>query len=103
VTFPTLIVLGLTLNCPEGGGCVVPVPLNEMLKLALEAFDVIATLPLKACADCGAKITLKDAVCPGVKVRGVLNPEMLKSAPLAVACVMVRLDPPVLLNVLDWV
>jgi hypothetical protein len=96
-------VAGLTLNCPKGGGCVVPVPFNEIVKFGLEAFDVIATLPLKACADCGAKITLNDMLCPGVKVRGVLNPEMLKSVPLAVACVMVRLDPPVLLSVSDWV
>ena len=47
----------------------------------MEALEVIETLPLKLPADCGAKVTLKDVLCPGVKVTGVLNPEILKPVP----------------------
>lgn len=46
---------------------------------------------------------MKGALCPGVKVTGVLIPEMLKPVPVTVTCVIVRLDPPVLLSVSDWV
>jgi hypothetical protein len=52
-----------------------------MLKVGFEAFEAIATLPLALPADCGAKVTLKDALCPGASVTGVLNPEMLKPVP----------------------
>jgi hypothetical protein len=53
--------------------------------LGLEAFELMATLPLKLPADCGAKVTLKDALCPGVKVTGRLSPVRLKPVPVAVA------------------
>ena len=56
-------------------------PLKAMLRLGLEAFEAIATLPLKFPDDAGAKVTLNDVLCPGVKVSGVLNPEMLKPVP----------------------
>jgi hypothetical protein len=74
-----------------------------MLRVGFEASEVIETFPLKLPEDCGAKIAVIDALCPGAKVKGVLNPEMLKPAPVAPACVMVSLVPPVLLSVLDWV
>ena len=59
--------------------------------------------PLELPEDCGSKMTLKDVLCPGVRVRGVVNPLMLKPAPVTVTCVMVKLVPPVLLSVSDWV
>jgi hypothetical protein len=74
-----LIVVGLTLNSP--GVDPVVDPLNETVRL-LEAFDEIAILPPKLPDDCGANVTLNDALCPGVKVRGVLRPEMPKPAPV---------------------
>jgi hypothetical protein len=77
VTLPTLT--GLTLNVPWL--CEIAEPLSVMLRVGLEAFEVIATLPLKLPADCGANVTLKDALCPGVKITGVLNPEILKPVP----------------------
>jgi hypothetical protein len=52
-----------------------------MLKVGFDAFEAIATLPLVLAADCGANVTLKDALCPGASVTGELNPEMLKPAP----------------------
>jgi len=81
-----------------------PVPLSVMLKVGFEAFEAIATLPLASPGDCGAKVTLKDALCPGARVNGRLRPVLLKAAPETVACVMVRLVAPVLLSVSerDW-
>jgi hypothetical protein len=37
-------------------------PLNDKLRVGLEAFEVTVTLPLKLPADFGAKVTLKDAL-----------------------------------------
>jgi hypothetical protein len=74
-------------------------PLSVTLRFGSDAFDAIATLPLKLPADCGAKVTLKDALCPGVKVMFVPNPEMLKPAPLTDACEIVAFEPPVFFTV----
>src|SRR5580704_132285 len=71
--------------------------------LGFDAFETSVKLPVKLPDVCGAKATLKDTLCPAVKVTGTLNPEMLKPAPATVACVMVRLDPPVLLSVSERV
>ena len=49
----------------------------------MEAFEVIATLPLKLPVDCGAKVTLKDVLCPGISVTGVVIPETLNPVPPA--------------------
>jgi len=78
-------------------------PLSATLKLVLEASEAIATFPLELPEDCGSKITLKDVLCPGARVKGVVNPEMLKPSPVTVTCAMVRLVPPVLLSVSDCV
>ena len=56
-------------------------PLNVMFRLESEAFEAIATLPLKVPGDAGAKLTLKEVLCPGARVIGVLNPEILKPVP----------------------
>jgi hypothetical protein len=97
VTLPTPIVLGLTLSCP----CVDPVaePLREMVRFVLEAFEAIATLPVKLPADCGANVTVKVVLCPGVSVTGALNPEMLKPVPETVPCEIVAFKPPVFCTV----
>jgi hypothetical protein len=79
VTFPALT--GLTLSVPWL--CEIAEPLSVSLRVGLEAFEVIETLPLKLPADCGAKVTLKDVLCPGVNVKGVLIPEILKPVPAA--------------------
>ena len=51
--------------------------------------------PVKLPADWGAKVTLKDAVCPADRVRGVLMPDTLKPVPEAAIWEMVALAPPV--------
>jgi hypothetical protein len=91
------MVAGLTLNWPSL--CPVAVPLKATLRLGLEAFELIVTLPLKPPADCGAKVTLKDALCPGVKVTGKLRPVRLKPVPEAAACEIVAFTPPVFVTV----
>ena len=79
------------------------VPLSAMFRLGLEASDVMETLPLKLPADSGVRVTLNDALCPGVKVNGVLMPDMLNPVPLAVDPEIVTLVPPVFCTVSGWV
>jgi hypothetical protein len=55
-----------------------------MLSAGFVAFELTRTLPLELVVDCGAKITLNDALCPGVSVNGAVMPEMLKPVPLTV-------------------
>jgi hypothetical protein len=74
-------------------------PLNAMLKLEFEAFEVMETLPLKLFAEGGVKVTLNDALCPGANVRGALIPDMLNPVPLTVAAEMVAVTPPVFFTV----
>ena len=75
------MVVGFTLNCPCD--CAVADPLNAIVRLGFEAFEEIATLPLKLPADSGAKFTLNETLCPGVNVMGMLTPEIVKPVPLA--------------------
>ena len=72
---------GLTLKVPWL--CEIEVPLSVSLRVGLEALEAIETLPLKLPADCGAKVTIKDVLCPGVRVKGVLIPEILNPVPEA--------------------
>ena len=97
VTLPTLIVAGMALNCPAAGP--VADPLKIMFRFGLEAFEAIATLPLKLPDDAGAKVTLKDVLCPAASVSGMLSPEILKPVPATEPCEMVALDPPVFCTV----
>jgi hypothetical protein len=66
------------------------------------AFEAMATLPLALPAFEGAKVTLKEAVCPGIRVKGVVNPEMLKPDPLTESCAMIALVPPTFVTVTVW-
>ena len=77
-----------------------PVPESTMLSVGLEALLVMARLPLTVPAACGAKTTLKlGLLSPGPKVKGRLKPLMLNPAPVGVACVIVKLEPPELVSV----
>lgn len=93
VTLPTLIGDGFTVSCPEEAP--IADPLNGTFRVGFEALEVIATFPLKLPVDCGAKLTEKDVVCPGASVSGVLMPETVKPAPLAVICEIEAFAPPV--------
>jgi hypothetical protein len=78
------------------------VPLNPIETFGFDAFDVTAMLPLNVPEVCGAKVTLNEVLCPAVKVSGVVIPEMLKPVPVAVACEIVRLVPPVFFRTCVW-
>ena len=64
--------------------------------------ESIMTLPLELPADVGAKVTLNVVLWPGVKVRGVVIPEMLKPVPATVTCEMDAFTPPVFFTVSVW-
>jgi hypothetical protein len=53
-----------------------------MVRVGLEAFEVIVTLPLTVPADAGVNLTLKVALCPAVSVTGVVMPLKLNPVPL---------------------
>jgi hypothetical protein len=78
---------------------VTAVPLSAATKLGFEAFDVMVILPLKLPADEGVRVTLNDALCPGVNVNGVVIPDMLNPVPLTAAAEIVALAPPVFITV----
>lgn len=90
----------LTLNVPWF--CPATDPLKGIDKLGFEAFEAIAIFPLKLPEDCGAKVTLKDVLCPGVKVTGAVIPEILKPVPVADACEIMRFTPPEFFKVSVW-
>ena len=92
---PKLRLAGLAVSDPG----VTPVPEKGTVRVAFEALLAIETLPLALPPDCGAKVALKVALWPGVKVMGRFIPLMLKPAPVTGACVMVTLDPPELVTV----
>ena len=50
-------------------------------------------LPLTLPLDCGAKITLKLALCPGARVSGRAGPLRPNPDTVIVACETVRFDP----------
>lgn len=97
-TLPTLT--ELTANVPAL--CATADPVKLMLKVGFEAFESIATLPGKLPADSGAKVTVKDALCPGNKVMGADIPEILKPVPATVTCETVAFSPPTFFTVSVW-
>ncbi len=80
-TLPKARLVGLTANCPAA----VPVPESGIFKVGLDAFEVIARLPLALPADWGVKMTLKVTLCPDVSVTGGLRPLMLNPVPVTVS------------------
>ena len=96
-TLPKARLVGFALSVPG----VTPVPERGMLRLGLEPLEVMLTLPLAAPLTVGAKRTVNDVLCPAVSVKGRVSPLVLNPVPLADAAEIVRLDPPVLVNVSD--
>jgi hypothetical protein len=81
-TLPRARVVGLTVSCPAAA---VPVPDNGMVRVGLDAFEVMVTLPLALAADSGANLTLKVALWPAVRVTGTVIPLRLNPVPLMLA------------------
>jgi hypothetical protein len=59
--------------------------------------------PLALPAEVGVKTTPKVKLCPGIRVSGKVSPVTLNPVPVTLACVTVRLEPPVLVSVSDSV
>ena len=78
-TLPRSMVVGATESCPIA---TVPVPDKGIVRVGLEALDVMLTLPLALPADDGANETLNVALCPAVRVTGVAIPLKLNPEPL---------------------
>ena len=76
----------------------VPVPESETVKVELEALETTVMPPLALTADCGANTALKFTLRPGLSTNGTLSPLMLNPVPVAVACEMVTLAPPVFVS-----
>jgi hypothetical protein len=95
-TLPNDKPVGVALNVPWA----TPVPLSGMVRLLLEAFELILTLPVAAPLVVGANCTVKDVLWPAVSVIGD-KPLKLKPVPLAPAPAMDMLVPPVLVRVSD--
>jgi hypothetical protein len=72
-----------------------------MLRLGFEPLEVMLRLPLAAPLAVGEKSTVNDVLWPAVNVTGRDSPLKLNPVPLAAAAEMVRLVPPVLVNVSD--
>ena len=70
-----------------------PVPARAIWSCGLEAFEATEMVPPTDPLVVGAKTTPKVKLCPGVKVKGRGKLLMLKPV-LAVACVIVTLEPP---------
>ena len=78
VTLPKLRLVGFDPKSPGE----IPVPDNGIVKVGFEALEVTVTLPLALAADAGVKVTLKVALCPALRVTGVVMPLSVNPVPL---------------------
>jgi hypothetical protein len=97
VTVPKLRLVGFAPSVPG----VTPVPDSGMVSVGFEALEVMVRLPLALPADDGVKETLNVALCPAVRVTGVVIPVKLNPEPLIPTEEIVTLVPPVLVTVSD--
>lgn len=95
--FPKPILVGLVVRSPGA------IPIPESVRAAALASVAKVILAFAPPALEGAKRTLKLALCPTAKVKGVARPLTLYPAPLTVTCLTVMLDPPALVREPDWV
>jgi hypothetical protein len=95
VTFPKLRLVGLAVSWPG----VLPVPDRGTFSAELDAFDVMARLPLTVLPDVGVNVTLKFTLWPKLRVVGKLKPLAVKPEPVALAAEIVTLAPPELVRV----
>jgi hypothetical protein len=78
VTLPKLRLVGFAPSVPG----VTPVPDNGIVRVGLEALEVMVMLPLALAAEVGANETLKVVLWPAVRVSGVVIPLRVKPLPL---------------------
>jgi hypothetical protein len=95
VTVPKLRLAALAVKEPTDA----PVPESGIVEVGFEAFEVTVKLPLAAPEAVGAKVTLKLALWPALKVIGIEIPLTLNPLPLVATEEIVTLVPPVLVSV----
>lgn len=78
MTLPKLRLLGLDPNAPGAA----PVPASAIVRVGLDAFEVMEIVPLELPADVGVNVALKVALCPAVSVTGAAIPLRLNPVPL---------------------
>lgn len=76
-TLPKVALEGVTANCAW-----IPVPLKEMVVGELLALFVTETLPLTLPVAVGAKVMLREALCPAARVKGAVIPLAAKPLPV---------------------
>jgi hypothetical protein len=77
-TLPKARLVGFDASAPDA----VPVPVNGIVSVGFDAFEVMVTLPLTAPAAVGVNNTLKLALWPAVSVTGAVMPVALNPDPL---------------------
>ena len=65
-----------------------------MVRIELEALEMIEMLPAAPLAEVGANPISNVTLCPGVSVSGRFTPATLKAASLRLASVIVTLESP---------
>lgn len=105
---PKLYVDGASVNCPAAP----PVPDSGKAEFESDALRLwspfkiriaMETSPASEPAETGAKVTLKDAVCPGERLSGHTIPVTLKPGPTTRSCSIAILFPELLVIVTDCV
>jgi len=81
VTLPKLRLVGFDPSVPWA----TPVPDKGIVRVGLDAVEVMVTLPLAIAADVGANLTLKVVLWPAVRVSGVVIPLRLNPVPVMAA------------------
>lgn len=94
-TLPKLKLEGVDVSSPVAAAF----PENATVTDGLEALLVIIRAPVFAPAASGAYFTVKLVLCPAASVKGRLGPLTLNPVPLAFACEIVTLVPPVFVTV----
>src|SRR5262252_213780 len=78
VMLPKLRVVGFDPSAPA----VTPVPVRGLVRVGLEALEVMVTLPVTRPPDVGLNTTLKVALWPAASVVGAVMPLRVKPVPL---------------------
>jgi hypothetical protein len=97
-TLPKFKAVALEVIRPAG----IPFPDRAIDKSGVEAFETIAIRPLAFPPTLGAKRRLKVTLCPLFRFRGNLRPLKLNPTPVTVACEIVTVELPELVNVSYW-
>ena len=95
VTLPKFKSVALGVNWPAE----MPVPERGIVRFGFEAFESTVMPPLALPSAFGLNPTLKVTLCPLSRLKGRLNPVKPNAAPVMLACEMVTMESPELVNI----